>query len=483
MKRREFVQSLAALTAWQALPGAALATTQADWALGFAGVEADLPPLAMTLEGRIPAACKGTLYRNGPALYQRDNQRYRHWFDPDGMVQAFTLSETDISHRGRFVRTRRFNREAEAGRFLYDGAGTHFEHTLAVRNNDDTNVANINIQALNGDLLALWEGGSAYRIDPQTLDTRGTVQWSEELRGVPFSAHPRFDENGALWNIGAVGFGARPMLVLYEIGANGKLRKSRVQALDFAGYMHDFVLTQRYLVVLNSSAVLGRGETFVDRLAWQPQQASQLLIFDRNDFSLRGKIDVPATFVFHFGNGWDKDDQLVFTACQYPNADFVKTGMARLAMQQPGPYHHAPELVRYSLSLSRLKADIQNLGVALEFPGFDARSPFSPQPIIGVSGQGHSPSSLASAVVRIDPRNGQQQRFDYGDGIIVEEPLLINAPEGDYIIHSLLDYKRRRSGLAILSAQRLAEGPLAMAFMDRVLPLGFHGCFLGQSSG
>jgi all-trans-8'-apo-beta-carotenal 15,15'-oxygenase len=69
-----------------------LAGPQPPWSIGFEGVTADLPPLAMQLEGKLPDACLGTLYRNGPALYERAGQRYGHWFDPDGMVQAFELS-------------------------------------------------------------------------------------------------------------------------------------------------------------------------------------------------------------------------------------------------------------------------------------------------------------------------------------------------------------------------------------------------------
>ena len=113
----------------------------------------------------------------------------------------------------------------------------------------------------------------------------------------------------------------------------------------------------------------------------------------------------------------------------------------------------------------------------LEFPGFDRTAPFAVQPLVGVGGHNASASSLGNAIVRFDPVTGATQRFDYGEGIIVEEPLFVPAMGGSYIIHTLLDYGRRRSGLAILKANRLADGPVAIARMDRVLPLGFHGCF------
>ncbi len=478
MNRREFLQGLAASAILPTLPGLSEAADAPDWALGFKGVTEDLPPMPMQVSGQFPAACSGRLYRNGPALYERGGQRYQHWFDPDGMVQAFRIHAGEVEHQGRFVRTRRFVEEERAGRFLHGGAGTNFEGALPVRNNESTNVANINVQPLNGELLAMWEAGSAYRIDPDSLETRGMLDLGGGLQGVPFSAHPHFDEKGDLWNIGSVPFAGRPTLVLYHLGANGALKKSTAVRLDFPGYMHDFVLTPRYLVVLNSSAVQADGVNFVDNMAWQPERPSQLLIFEREDLSLRATIEVPATFVFHFGNAWEDGELTHFTACAYRNKDIVGIGMHRLAQQRPGPYHTAAELVRYSLSVKARRATIEPLGVDMEFPGFDRREPFAVQTVFGAGGQASSEASLASAVVSVDPLTGAVDRFDYGDGVVVEEPLHVPGPEGGYLLHSFLDYRNKRSGVAALRARHLPDGPVATAQMERILPLGFHGCFL-----
>lgn len=478
MNRREFLRGAAALTATQLMPGYLQAEAPPAWALGFEGVTDDLPPLAMDVRGQFPDDCRGRLYRNGPALYSRGAQRYQHWFDPDGMVQSFRIGAGGVEHQGRFIRTRRFVEEQDAGRFLYGGAGTRFKGALPVRNNESTNVANINVQPLNGELLAMWEAGSAYRLDPDNLDTLGTLRFDASLEGVPFSAHPHFDERGDLWNIGSVLFADRPQLVLYHVAASGKLVKSAVFPVDFPGYMHDFVLTPRYLVALNSSAVFGDGNNFVNRLHWQPQRASQLLIFDREDFSLKTTLEVPATFVFHFGNAWEERAQVHFTACAYPDLDIVSIGMRRLAQQLPGPYHEAPELKRYSVDVEGGRVRIESLGVDMEFPGFDTRRPFAAQSLFGAGGQARSSAGLSSAVVRVDPRSGQVERFDYGEGVIVEEPLYVPGPDGGYLLHSYLDYANARSGIAVLRAQYLAQGPVASAEMERILPLGFHGCFL-----
>jgi carotenoid cleavage dioxygenase-like enzyme len=80
----------------------------------------------------------------------------------------------------------------------------------------------------------------------------------------------------------------------------------------------------------------------------------------------------------------------------------------------------------------------------------------------------------------VDPASGEVDRFDYGDGTLVEEPLPVPGPGAatNYLVHSYLDVERRRTGVSILRADALADGPVATAEMDRVVPLGFHGCFL-----
>lgn len=130
-----------------------------DWTLGWVDAPAEgLDGVARRLHGAMPAGLQGVLHRNGPGRFSRDNYRYRHWFDGDGFVHAWQLSEDGVSHRARFVETPKWQMEEEAGRFLMPALASVPPNHGGVRGPDDMNVANTSVMMSGGELLALWEG-------------------------------------------------------------------------------------------------------------------------------------------------------------------------------------------------------------------------------------------------------------------------------------------------------------------------------------
>ena len=81
--------------------------------------------------------------------------------------QAMSLSIRDAWF------TQRVRAESEANRFLWPGFSTFFPDSQPVREADDMSVGYISILPLEEELLTLWEGGSAWTLDPGTLATKG----------------------------------------------------------------------------------------------------------------------------------------------------------------------------------------------------------------------------------------------------------------------------------------------------------------------
>jgi carotenoid cleavage dioxygenase-like enzyme len=140
-------------------------------------VATDLP-----IEGELPRALNGTLFRNGP------NPQFpvaaQHWFAGDGMVHAFSLSDGRASYRNAWVRTAKLEAEQRAGRSLVSGYSSRPGPDGGFA---DEGVANTNIVWHAGRLLALEEGHLPIELDPATLATRGVQDFGGGLSG-PFTA-------------------------------------------------------------------------------------------------------------------------------------------------------------------------------------------------------------------------------------------------------------------------------------------------------
>jgi all-trans-8'-apo-beta-carotenal 15,15'-oxygenase len=126
------------------------------------------------IEGYLPTDLVGTLYRVGPGNFERNGVRYAHALDGDGFVAAFNFEgDGNVRYTGRFVETEYFRAEEEKDQILYRNVfGTQKkEWWNNIGNVNLKNVANTNILQWGGRLLALWEGGRPYELDPVTLET------------------------------------------------------------------------------------------------------------------------------------------------------------------------------------------------------------------------------------------------------------------------------------------------------------------------
>jgi carotenoid cleavage dioxygenase len=86
----------------------------------------------------------------------------------------------------------------------------------------------------------------------------------------------------------------------------------------------------------------------------------------------------------------------------------------------------------------------------------------------------------SSAIGRIDHKTGKIELWEPGPGAGVQEPQFVprspDSPEGDgYVLTLVSRHKELRSELAILDAQNLSAGPLALLRMPIRIRATFHG--------
>ncbi|MEO6281117.1 carotenoid oxygenase family protein [Roseateles sp.] len=466
-------------------------------ALGLPGFAADAPELAplrglsgealdaadVAIEGRLPAGLSGRYFRNGPGLMQRAGKRYRHWFDGDGLLQAWTLQDGRASHRARFVQTEKFRAEQEAGRFLLPAFGTAIKAERPVRGPDSVNVANTSVLLQGNSLYALWEGGSAYELDPATLATRGVKAWSDELRGMPFSAHPKVEPDGTVWNFGS----ANGRLAVYQIGADGQVRRHAVLDVQAPAMLHDFAVSQRHLVFLLAPitmdwAAVRAGQSTLEAMRWGASQPTRVLVIDKGDFSKHRVFEMPAAHVFHFGNAWDDGRLLRVDYVQgVPLPEFNAAAEQMMRGERPTRADATPRVLEIDLQTGRLSVTARS--EAVEFPVVDPRVVAHRHRFVWY------PTSVDTGgrwgfngLMRLDIESGARERFSFGNDVVVEEHVMVpkpgNTKEGEgWLVGMGYDVKRRRSFLSVFDALHLAGGPLTRAWLPYAVPYGFHGKF------
>jgi carotenoid cleavage dioxygenase len=504
MLRRTLLAALGASALPLALPRTAAAAETADpWRAGFAAARArdprligyDSAPLAgfdadvVTLEGRIPAGLSGVLLRTGPARHEVGAARYHHWLDGDGMVQRFGIGAAGVTHRGRYVQTPKFTAEAAAGRMLAQAFGTAPAGVAPPRRTDEMNVANINMLRHAGRTMALWEGGSPTEIDPDDLSTRDFVTYSSDSAGLPFSAHPRHDADGSLWNIGLLPGSGR--LVLWHLGADGTMLSLDVLAVPReAGMIHDFVLTERHLLIplpslaVDPARVFAEGVSIVETYDWRPGQPFRLLVVDKGTRTLVKTIEMPPGFVFHFGNGWeDASGTIRVDACWYTDSSVLLSSMREI-MRGTFKAGTAAEARLLTIDVAAGRASFATVAPWSEFPRFDERfaTRHSRQAFTVTSGNPWIETGATAGLLRFDRDSGVQDRFAYGPGIMAEEHVFVpraGGGEGEgWLVGTSLDTGAGRTRLAVFEATRLADGPLALATLPYALPLGLHGTWV-----
>lgn len=482
MNRRSFLTAAAGVAAFALNPDVLYAASAGigDWTLGFADVEADIAPRGMSLiNGKPPADLAGVLYRNGPAKFHRPGGSVGHWFDGDGMVRRYGLRDGEATLSARFVDTPKRRADTQAGAVVTAGFGTAATRGSGVQGPDDVNAANISVMMAGGDLWALWESGSPVVMDPDTLESKGFKTLRPDLKGMPFLAHPRFDPDGAVWNLGVSGKHA----VVWNLAPDGGVKSATMIELPRASYLHDFTATARHLVLVLQPWIHTRlMAPLVDGFSWQPALGTQILVIDKADLSRRRIYETETFSFFHMGDAWEETDGTIrFDICTEPTPAFgIEGGRALMQGRRPAATAR-PELTLIGLHPDG-KTSLERPGLVAEFPKADPRfAGLARRFSAGVSdGPGDNPM-FQSVVVR-DWKRDRVEQFDFGNRFLAEEVVFVPRPGGakefdGWLVGTGINLDAKATELHVFDARRVATGPVASWRADVALPISLHGVF------
>lgn len=454
------------------------------------------------VKGGIPEAVRGTFFRIGPGRNKLGGQEFGHWFDGDGMLHSVSFTDDGVLYRNRYVRTPKYLAETKAGKIVMRSFGHNAPG--GIRKNMGrlpANCANTNLIYHGGKLLALWEGGRPWQLDPATLDTIGEHDYNGKLnRFNAFSAHgkvnartgvyynfgirPAFSVKGALTGKGAID--------LYKIAPSGHLVEKGSFEVDYLSFCHDFALTENYMVFFQSPIAMKSPVPwlaglipFDQAIDWRPELGMKVYVVRTSDFGLERFFTIDNPFVaIHFGNAWETEDgKIEVDLTRFE--DFSVNELLRDVFHSQGDSFGAT-FWRYSLDVNSGSINASQYKNALngEFPQWDHRYTTQPVSVMYAACGMSADSSFFDGVERIDLKTGKVKSHALGEGRFTSEAMHIPAPDNEpdnegWLVSMVYDARNHKSEVVIFDAKILRE--VAVVPLKNHVPFGFHCGYSRQS--
>lgn len=439
----------------------------------------------LTVIGKVPTDIDGVYVRNTENPVHEPIGRY-HPFDGDGLIHIMSFADGKAAYRNRFVRTKAFEAEQEAGRALW--AGLAENPALSERPGwgahgglKDSSSTDVIVHA--GKILStFYQCGDGYRLDPYTLEQEGTVGWIP-VDGI--SAHPKVDEHtGELlfFNYSK----HAPYMHYGVVGPDNRLRHYIPVPLPGPRLPHDMAFTEHF-TILNDLPMF-----------WDPDLLKQ------NKHAVRLYRDLPTrfaivprygqaadirwfeaqpTFVLHFLNAYEEGHEIVL------DGYFQEDPEPRSANSAPAGYgrmmahldHHLtrPKLHRWRFDLEtgetreeRLDDRVLEFGIINnQFAGRKYRYAYSATAKPGWF--------LFTGLVKHDLETGQSASVLFGEERYGSEPgfaprIGATAEDDGYLVTFVTDMVLDRSECVIFDAQRLEAGPVCQILLPGRISSGTH---------
>ncbi|MDO5502984.1 MAG: carotenoid oxygenase family protein [Actinomycetia bacterium] len=440
----------------------------------------------LTVIGEIPKDLNGVYLRNGPNRQFDAPGRY-HMFDGDGMIHAAHFENGKVRYRNRYVRTKAFEAESEAGQYLWTGlmedpTDNPFGngHGLGIKDSANTDVI-----YHRGQVLATWYlCGSPYGLDPLSLESLGAQDFMGTFAG-DMMAHPKVDEatNELLW----FDYGPDMDYMRYGIiGADGK--QSHLTNIDLPAprLPHDMAITENYSILMDLPLVqdqdarrAGKYRIFYDR-----ELISRFAVIPRHGDGVDVRwFEAKPCYIYHVINSWEEGDEIVMDACRVKNPQHQSKFDHPLANMLAYMRLDA-QLYRYRFNLRTGKTTEFALDDAnIEFPSVDSRIMGRPHRYSYNMSLANEPTLLFDGIVRFDSQTGTKEEHKFGAGRWGSEapfaPRDNSTGETDgYLVSFVNDEVENRGEINIFDAADIGAGPVARVLLPQRVPSGFHACWI-----
>lgn len=478
-----------------------LSYTREDWTNGYRSQLEEFAYWIDDIEGEIPTALEGTVFRNGPGLTDVNGYKLKHPFDGDGMISSIAIKGGKAFYRNKFVRTAGYLAEQKSGKPEYRGVfgtqkpGGWLANAFDLRLK---NIANTHVVYWGDKLLALWEAAEPHRLNPQTLETIG-IDYLDGLlqKGDAFAAHPKFDPDcegtQRMVNFG-VKTGLSSTISLYEFTPDGKVAHQHKHSVPGFAFLHDFAITPNYCIFVqnpvsfNPIPFVAGFKGAAECIQFNPKQPTKVVLIPRNGTSEIRFLDTDPCFVFHHANAFEQGDQIILDSVCYDSFPTLDDAEDYSTVD----FDHVPasQLWRFTIDLTTEKVAVEKIiERPCEFPtmnpqrvGRDYRYLY-----MGAT-DGPIKNAPLQALIKRDMQTGEEQLWSAAPRGFGGEPLFVARPGGaaeddGWVMLWIYNSAGDRTELAIFNAQNITTGPIAKLKLRHHIPYGLHGSFVSKYFG
>ncbi len=457
----------------------------------FEPVGTEIDADALPVEGSLPADLCGAYFRNGPNPRFTPLGSYTYPLEGDGMIHGLWIENGTARYANRWVRTQGMAAEERAGHAIFGGLLTpaFVDRSLLGPEPDPGWPFRldpfVNVIRHADRFLALEESTPPYEITPDL----GTVGLFDFGGGLPagMCAHPRIDPvTGELvlfrYDV------EEPFLTWAVVGREGTVsrRATTVEGLESGFMIHDFAITQHYLVLIIGPAVLDlrAARAGGGALQWHPELGTRIAVIPRDGSSGPQWIQTDAFWAWHFANAYEvpapgPGDGSVGAPAVV--VDFPWWSNLGLALDGGAPAHGA--FTRARLDLGRGTVELAHLDHHnTEFPRVDDRLVGRPHryvTVVGTSGSHDLVPGEHDRLVRYDLQTGTSQSYDcdaaIGEVVFAPRPGGTEELDGYYLTFASALGDDRSSWAYVWDAATFPDRPMARVAIPQRVPNGLHG--------
>lgn len=344
-------------------------------------------PIDGKVTGDIPSWVKGSLYRNGPGLFEFGEDKYNHLFDGMAMFQRFHISNKKVTYQSRYLQSDTYKKNMAAQRIVVNEFGTAktsdpfqniFQRVLTRFVPDEkTDNCLVNFFPLQDELYAITETEFIHRVDPETLESLEKVDLSKFVAVNMATAHPHLDPDGTVHNLG-LSFKGNPKICMIKIPPKngpdtGFPTGEVVSAIESdyrvnINYFHSFAMTENYYVYVLQPLLINYLTILANRIQGKPfNSAFQFYKNIKTRFQIIEKktgktvnssirYESNSFMYFHHINAYEDNGHIIVDLCAFQDARFMEAlNMKQLMSEQCEAKFEKiadPEPRRYVLPIS-----------------------------------------------------------------------------------------------------------------------------------